>query len=75
MPTNCALSSWWYDVLKMIGNKITLKFVFSIHLNVLKNCLDDFMLYFVCLFVCLCVFFLFSVISTVLFQVQTQITL
>ena len=38
MPINCALSGWWYDVLKMIGNKITLKFGFSIHLNVLKNC-------------------------------------
>ena len=29
MPINCALSCWWYDVLKMVGNKITLKwFVF-----------------------------------------------
>ena len=63
----------------MNGNKITLKLVvFSIDLNLLKHCFDILsnIFYFVCLFVCLFLwFFVFSVISTVLFLVQTQITL
>ena len=28
MSINCLLRCWWYDILKMIDNKITLKFVF-----------------------------------------------
>ena len=44
----------------MIGNKITLKFVFSIHLNVLKNCFDILSrILFACLFVSV---FFFSVL-------------
>ena len=72
MPINCALSSWWYDVPKMIGKKITLKlFLFSIDLNLLKHCFNILSRI---LFACLFVSMFFSVISTVLFLVQTQIT-
>ena len=40
------------DVLKMIGNKITLKFVFSMYLNLLKHCFDILSgIFFACSFV------------------------
>ena len=57
MPINWALSCWWYDVLKMIGYKITLKFDFSFYLNFLKHC---FYILSCILFACLLVSMFFS---------------
>ena len=54
MPINCPLRCRWYDILKMIGNKITLKFVFLLSQSSAgKTALKSSVLF--CLIVCLLV--------------------
>ena len=57
MPINCSLRCWWYDLLKMVGSKITLKFVLSIYLFSIDISSG---ILFACLFVSMFFFFLVS---------------
>ena len=58
-------NSWWYDVLKIIAHKTSLKSVsFLLYLNLLKHRIYMLsLILFACLFVSM--FFLFSATSTV----------
>ena len=63
MPINCSLSCWWYDLLKMVGSKITLKFVLSIYLQSSETLFSIDIssgILFACLFVSMFFFFLVS---------------
>ena len=64
MSINCQLRCWLYDILEMIGNKITLKFVFLLSQSSAgKTALKSSVLFYllVCLLVSMFFFFLVSI--------------